>query len=58
MSEAGMFIIIAMLNKGAASKEKTLRKAIEASAKVIEKQLRLSYDDVDKIKGFRKGMIT
>ena len=53
-----MFIIIAMLNKGAACKEKTLRKAIEASAKVIEKQLRLSYDDVDKIKGFRKGMIT
>jgi uncharacterized damage-inducible protein DinB len=46
-----------VLDKGAVFNRKTLRKAIEDSAKAVEELLSKSWDDGGKVKGFKKGVI-
>ncbi len=45
------------LDKGAKYDKKTLRKAIEDSAKAIEQFIDRSWDEDGKVKGFKKGLI-
>lgn len=57
VSAKNIFSKYSILNKESAFDRKALRKAFEDSAKGVEELLSRNWDDGDKVKSFRKGII-